>query len=236
MDARPTAIITGATGGIGQALAHRMQSDFRLFVTGRKAAEECRADLPPDASYIRSDLSQPAKAADTIAAALEEAGVKAVTRLVLNAGTGIYASVFDEDGETIRNTLDVNLMAPVLLIHRLAPFLEAGDGKLVLIGSVAHRGSPNMPSYAASKAGLSGLARSLRSEWQDRIAVQIIHPGPTRTSMHEKAGYSPGRLERLFFSAEAMADEIVRLMETEKPSATIMLAARLRRLLTGRVA
>ena len=230
MSGLPTALITGGTSGIGLALAHRLAGTHDLFLTGRSE----RNGLPKDAGFIKADLSVPGEAANRIEAALRHAGVGALSKLVLNAGTGTYAAVGAEDAAMIHRTLDVNLVASVLLAHRLAPFLEAGGGRLVLIGSVAHKGSGNMPAYAASKAGLAGLARSLRAEWSGRIGVQIIHPGPTRTPMHEKAGYVPGRLERLFFSADAMADEITRLMETGRPHATVMIGARLRRLLSGK--
>ena len=174
-------------------------------------------------------------AAGAFERALPEAGIDALDRLVINAGTGVYGGAETETAAAIRQTLDVNLAAPILLARRLAPYLEAARGKLVLIGSVAHRGSANMPSYAASKAGLSGLARSLDAEWSGRIAVQIIHPGPTATPMHAKAGYDPGRLKGLFFSAEGMAEEIGRLMDTRRRRATVSVAARLRRLVSGRL-
>ncbi|WP_419909836.1 SDR family NAD(P)-dependent oxidoreductase [Hoeflea sp.] len=230
MTALPTALITGATSGIGLALARRLAATHRLVLSGRREPQK----LPDKASYVGADLSEPGKAADVVHMALREAGITKLSKLVLNAGTGTYAAADAEDAGTIRHTLDVNLVASVLMAHRLAPLLEAGSGKLVLIGSVAHRGSGNMPSYAASKAGLSGLARSLRSEWNGRIGVQIIHPGPTRTPMHENAGYQPGGLDRLFFSADAMADEIARLIEADRPATTIMIAARLRRLVSGK--
>ena len=167
--------------------------------------------------------------------ASRQAGHQQLDRLIINAGTGYYQPADSEDAGIIRNTLDVNLAAPVLLAHRFCSQLEAAGGKVVFIGSVAHRGSANMPSYAASKAGLAGLARSLESEWAGRIGVQVIHPGPTRTAMHERAGYpSGGKLEKYFFSADAMAEEIIRVMDSGRPQGTVMLRAGLRRLVTGR--
>lgn len=229
-DPRPTVLITGATAGIGLALAKRLAKDYRLVLSGRRDRREFARGLPDDALYVQTDLEAPEHAIDAIETALSDSRIEALHRVIVNAGTGYYGSVETESPDTIRRTLDVNLVAPVLLASRMAPYLEKTHGRLVLIGSTAHRGASNMPSYAASKAGLAGLARSLSSEWQGRIAVQIIHPGPTATEMHQKAGYEAGRLQRLFFPAADMADEIARLMETRKVAATVSVGARLRRL------
>ncbi|MEX3007133.1 SDR family NAD(P)-dependent oxidoreductase [Hoeflea sp. TYP-13] len=234
MNDRPTALITGATSGIGLALARILSIEYSLVLTGRREASECADELPPGAQYVKADFSDPQAAVAEIEAAMRTAGLSRLDRLIINAGTGYYAPVDREDSAMIRETLDVNLAAPVLLTRHMVPFLEAAGGKVVFIGTVAHRGSPNMPAYSASKAGLAGLARSLRSEWEGRIGVQIIHPGPTRTAMHKKAGYPGGSLERFFFSADGMAEEIIRLMERDRLQATVMLRAGFRRLLTGK--
>ncbi len=231
MVGRPTALITGASSGIGLALSKRLADRFDLVLGGRRVRP---FDLPENARYVQADLLNPASAVGQIDRALREAGVDRLDRLIVNAGIGYYRSADAESPEVIRNTLDLNLYAPILLARHFAPLLEGARGKLVLIGSVAHRGSANMPSYAASKAGLAGFARSLDAEWRGRIAVQVIHPGPTVTEMHEKAGYDPGRLKRLFFSAEAMAAEIDRLMQSRRPSATVGVGSRLRRMIAGR--
>ncbi|MCR9138077.1 MAG: SDR family NAD(P)-dependent oxidoreductase [Alphaproteobacteria bacterium] len=234
MDPRPIVLITGATAGIGLALAQRLAGTHRLVLCGRRAGSEYPDELPDGALYIQADFKDPLGAVEAIETALDEAGIEALHRVVINAGTGYYGSVESERPDTIRETLDVNLTAPIVLARHMAPFLEKVRGKLVLIGSVAHRGAANMPTYAASKAGLAGFARSLESEWQDRTAVQIIHPGPTATEMHEKAGYDAGKLRRLFFSAAGMADEIALLMDGSKKTATVSFGARLRRLVGKR--
>ncbi len=235
MDDRPTALITGATSGIGLALVQRMSDDQRLILTGRRDPSVLPEKLPQGAQYIKADLSVPGVGVDTIEAAFKAADHKSLDRLIVNAGTGFYAPVEREDAGMIRSTLDVNLGASVILACRFAPYLEAVGGTVVFIGSVAHRGAANMPSYAASKAGLAGLARSLGSEWEGRIGVQIIHPGPTRTGMHEKAGYpTGGKRDRLFFSSEGMADEIIRLMDSGRPHGTVMLRAGLRQRFSGK--
>lgn len=231
MTRRQTVLITGASTGIGLALSRRLGQRFDLLATGRRERPDA---LPETARYVRADLRDP-QAVERIEQAVRDAAVTQLDRLIVNAATGFYRPVDEETPEQVRATMDINLVAPILLARRLAPLLEAARGKLVLIGSVAHRGSANMPAYAASKAGLAGLARSLEAEWSGRIAVQVLHPGPTATGMHERAGYRPGRLERLFFSAEDMAAEIDRMMETRRHAATIGLFSRLRRLVLGRV-
>lgn len=233
MAGRPTALITGASAGIGLALAQRLASSHNLVLCGRRDRQACPPELPGDARYVQADLSNPQAAVNAIEAALKTFEITAIDKLIVNAGVGYYRPAGAETTDLIRETLDVNLVAPVLLARRLAPQLEEARGKLVLIGSVAHRGSANMPVYAASKAGLAGLGRSLDSEWRGRIAVQVIHPGPTVTDMHQRAGYDPGKLKSLFFSADAMAAEIDRLMRGRRPSATIGALSRLRSLFTG---
>ena len=234
MARRPTALLTGATSGIGLALTRRLSPTHDLVLCGRRERQACPLEMPGDAIYVQADLREPQAAVDAIETALATVDGAALDRLIVNAGIGYYRPAVAETDVLIRETMDVNLVAPVLLARRLAPQIEKARGKLVLIGSVAHRGSANMPAYAASKAGLAGLARSLESEWRGRIEVQVIHPGPTVTGMHERAGYDPGRLKPLFFPADGMAAEIDRLMRTRKPSVTIGAGSRLRRLLTRR--
>ena len=124
---------------------------------------------------------------------------------VLNAGIGYAAANGVETAGQIRRTLAVNLTASILLARALHPWLAKAGGTLTFVGSVAHRGAALIPAYAGSKAGLHGLARALRSEWRGKVAVQAVHPGPTRTDMHDKAGYDPGRLRAVFLPTPAVA-------------------------------
>lgn len=235
-DNKPIALITGATAGIGHALAFQLSKTHQLVLVGRK--DRTATQLPEGAAYIQTDLQDVTRAIADIAAYLEQHSVSALDNLIHCAGVGYYRNARDETSDQISQTLNVNLLFPSLLTHKLTPLLRAAHlkkskGQVTFIGSVAHRGAASMPTYAASKAGLHGLARSLRSEWRDDIGVQVIHPGPTHTKMHKEAGYRPGLEAALFVPVEQMARDIAQQIKTGKSPTKIFLWAKLKSLFRG---
>ncbi|WP_420408352.1 SDR family NAD(P)-dependent oxidoreductase [Hoeflea sp.] len=198
-------VITGGNAGIGLALARKLADRHHVLITGRRPQGELAGILPESASYVVADQSDPEASARALTDGLTDLGWDSVDNAVLNAGVGFAAVDGFDTTEAIRQTLDINLASAIAQARALYSFLERARGTLTFVGSVAHRGSAAIPAYAASKAGLHGLARALRSEWGGRVAVQILHPGPTRTDMHEKAGYDPGRLRALFLDPDETA-------------------------------
>lgn len=204
---RPRLLITGATSGIGLALARGRAGGAEMLLTGRRPEAEIRSLLPEGVAYVAADQAEP-EFATIVSAALDRLGWDRLDLAILNAATGFAADPATESAQSIRTTLDVNLFSAIALAHALFSRLEEASGRLVLIGSTAHRGAPGFASYAASKAGLHGFARALAEEWRGRVAVQIIHPGPTATGMHDKAGHDPGPIGRMFARPETMAARI----------------------------
>lgn len=199
--------MTGASAGIGLAVCRMLHAaGHEVTGVGRREAARLAPEFP-DMRYISADLGSPAglaRLSDHLPGRLDMA--------LLGAGVGHYRPLQAEDAAAIEQVLSVNLVAPMLIAGRLFPALQATGGVLGLVGSVAYRRADAMPVYAASKAGLDGFGRSLRSEWQGRVDVRVIHPGPTATGMAERAGLTSRLALRMMLPVEDVAAGVIAAM------------------------
>jgi uncharacterized protein len=168
-------LLTGATGGLGQAIARALaQRGATLTLTGRRSEvlEPLAAEVGGRA--LSADLSEPAAPARLLA----EAGQ--VDVLVANAGlpaSGVLRSFSEEE---IDRALAVNLRAPMLLAHGLLEgMVERGSGHMVFMSSLAGRAaSPGSSVYSATKFGLRGFGLGLREDLAGTgVGVSVILPG-----------------------------------------------------------
>ena len=209
-------VITGATDGIGACLARDYAAaGAELLLTGRRPEKDVRPPSPT-ATYLRADQREPLVAAGRLLSAVQRRGWDGLDAVILNAGMGVVGDPASDD-RTVEQ-IDVNLSATIAIARSLAPFVLGAGGVLCIVGSVARRGAPRFAAYAAAKAGLHGFARSLGEEWRGRAHVQILHPGPTETGMHEKAGFDPGLATVAFQSADRVARGIERAVRTRRRS------------------
>jgi short-subunit dehydrogenase len=184
-------VITGASRGIGAAIARRLAGTGRRLVLLARS-EGKLADLCDElqargarADYIKADLSSADLAAEAASKLADR--IDRLDTLVLNAGMANDALFNDTSVVDIEYELGVNYIAPVTLLHCLMPLLEARDGHAVFVGSLtALLPYPSNATYAASKAALLALVRSLRVEMTDSgVHFGIVLPGSTKTSLTE---------------------------------------------------
>jgi short-subunit dehydrogenase len=170
-----TALVTGASGGLGHAIARALaRRGADLVLTARRAEvlEPLAAEVGGRA--VACDLSDRA-AVERLA---EEAG--SVDVLVANAGVPGSGRIETFSVEEIDRALDVNLRAPIVLARRLAEGMaERGGGHIVFISSLNGKAAPpGTPIYAATKFGLRGFAQSLRQDLRPSgVGVSTIFPG-----------------------------------------------------------
>ncbi len=219
MQSKKTVLITGATDGIGRALAKIYRKrGYRLVLVGRRTLDTLNDPLYTKATYCRTDLSQN-DCTNRVCEFLNAQKIDAIDLAIQNAGTGYFGSIAEQSAESIREITAVNLMAPLRLTHALMPYLKKTNGKLVLIGSIAHAfPCPDYAVYAASKEALNTLGRNLQIE--SDINVQIIHPGATRTGLHRKIGMDNEKTKG-FPSAEKIARKITQAIDRRRFVATI---------------
>ncbi|NJL06318.1 MAG: SDR family NAD(P)-dependent oxidoreductase, partial [Chloroflexaceae bacterium] len=221
-----TVLITGATDGIGRALAQQYAArNVRLVLVGKRPHAEVAAsdaDLYPPHRYCQADLRDPACATQTITRFLAEQAITRLDVLLHNAGIGWYGPLAAQPTHSIDELLAVNLAAPIQITHALLPLVQRVRGTLVLVSSIAaDLPSPDYPIYCASKAALDGFARSLRIELGDTAQVLVVHPGPTRTAIHTKSGIptNPARLQR-YPAAAWVARRTIAAIEQQRSEAT----------------
>ena len=208
-----TVLITGATDGIGLALArHYADQGVRLILVGRRPISSLDGELFVPEMYCQADLSKP-DCAFLMEAFLQEQGIDKIDVLIQNAGTGYYGSVASQASSHIRDLVAVNLMGPVRLTRACYSFVRKAAGKVVLIGSVVSTlPCPDYAVYAATKAALESFGRNLQTE--GGVRVQVILPGATRTGLHEKIGLTREVIDwESFPSAEQVARQIAKAIE-----------------------
>jgi short-subunit dehydrogenase len=172
-----TALVTGATGGLGGAIAAALRGrGAELIVSGRRPAE-----LESLASALQA---QPAVADLTVREEVRRLGTLAletgVDVLVANAALPASGLLSDLTDEQIDRMLDVNLRAPIMLAHALAPAMVArGRGHLVFVSSLSGKAAgPASSLYSATKFGLRGFALGLRQDLaRHGVGVSLVSPG-----------------------------------------------------------
>ncbi|WP_407345335.1 SDR family NAD(P)-dependent oxidoreductase [Pengzhenrongella phosphoraccumulans] len=197
-DYGPWAVVTGASSGIGQAIATEVAAaGVHLVIVARTGAaleavaEKLRADHAIDVLVVRCDLGT-AEGVVEVERATERLDVGL---FVAAAGFGTSGRFMDADRDTEMAMLDVNCRAVLLLsLHFARRFAERGRGGIVLFGSVVgFQGAPWAAHYAATKAYVQTLAEGLSLELKPQgVDVLSSAPGPVRSGFADRAGMSMG--------------------------------------------
>ncbi|HVK93524.1 MAG TPA: SDR family oxidoreductase [Noviherbaspirillum sp.] len=211
------AVLTGASGGIGKAIARELvaRSDY-LILTGRNidALQSLQRELGVGKVHIvHGDLTHN----DTLSAIDSVAqSVGGLNLLINNAGASDFHAFETQDAEAIRSLLTTNLQSPMLLSRQLIPLLkQASRAQIVNIGSVfGDVGFPGYATYCASKAGLKGFSQALRRELSDStVEVRYFAPRATRTAINSASvAAMNSELKTAEDSAEYVAREFVRFL------------------------
>jgi len=211
------AIVTGATKGIGLAIAERMINEgMSVVVSARTEADvaSVAARLGDNAMGVACDVADPAACAAMVDAAVERFGRLDV--LVNNAGLGIFKSISEMTIEEWQLQVDVNLGGVFYCSKAALPHLSAsGDGYIVNIGSLASRNSfASGTGYNASKFGLLGMSEAMMLDVRyEDVRVSIVMPGSVNTPFnnHEQAAERGWKLE-----ADDCALAVMQLLEYPK--------------------
>jgi short-subunit dehydrogenase len=179
-----TALVTGASGGLGTHIARGLAREgMNVVVSGRRedalvAVAGELSGLGVQARAVPADISDLSQVDPLIERS--ESALGAIDLLVNNAGVEITSAFTAFSREELTSMIDVNLTAPLLLTHRLVSgMLARGRGHVVFVSSAAGKVGPAYQEpYAATKAGLIGLTQSLRSEYRDApVGFSVVCPG-----------------------------------------------------------
>jgi NADP-dependent 3-hydroxy acid dehydrogenase YdfG len=201
-------MITGASAGLGKAIATALAPTHTLFLAGRPSARLDRVAEEFGATTWPVDLAD-TEDIETVVEPIVELDV-----LVHNAGVAYPGRVAESQIEEWTATMQVNLLGPVALTLALLPALRAASGHVVFINSGSGiNASPGLASYSASKFALRSFADSLRAD-EPSLRVTSIHPGRIDTDMqrdliaYEERDYVPEQFLTVDSVAAAVAHAV----------------------------
>lgn len=217
-----TAWITGASSGIGAALARGLAKDgARVILSGRNVAalEEAAAQCGGETLVLPFETTDHAAIAPAVEQAWSWSG--GVDILINNAGISQRSLAVDSDFSVYERIIGVDLLAPIELTQAILPRMVArGSGRIAMISSIAGKvGVPMRTAYCAAKFGLAGYADALRAEVAHLgLKVHNIYPGSIRTGVSRNALTSDG-------SARGVSDKAIENGLDPDAAAQDMLAA-----------
>ena len=180
------AIITGATSGMGKAIATSFVANgAKVILSGRdeERGTNLAKELGEQAIFISGDVRNPSYNEQLVQVAIEHFGRLDI--LSMNAGILGLGSVTELPDELWKNTMDTNLSSLFYLSKYAIPELQKNEGSSILINAsiAAYKSFPNHPAYCASKAGSLALMRQMAVEYAPRIRVNAMCPGPVDTPL-----------------------------------------------------
>lgn len=187
--------ITGASAGIGEATARAIAAEGGSVVVGARRKDRLAAladELAGSVAVVEMDVRQPADSQRLVDQALESFGK--LDAIVVNAGVGMYGGIMDQSDDEIRAMIDTNVAGTIWPIRAAVPrFLEAGEGDIVIVASVAGlRGEGFEAVYAATKHAQVGLAGGMDRELREKnVRVSTIAPGGVATEFAMGTGREP---------------------------------------------
>lgn len=223
-----TAVVTGASRGIGLAVARALaKHDVRVLMLarGERALAEAAESIGPHATPFACDVSDP-KALETLVDRASSEFGDAPDVVVNNAGLFRLAAAHVTSADEFAEALDVNVVAPFRLLRAFLPAMrDRRRGHIVSIGSIADRVAfPENAAYAASKFGLRGLHEVLRAELANTgVRATIISPGPVDTALWNEVDPDnrPGFTPRAgMLRPEAVADAVIYAI-TQPPEVSV---------------
>lgn len=196
MSGGEVAIVTGAAGGIGEAICRRLgAAGVRVVATGRSAdkLEKLKAELSPsmEITTIAVDITAEDAPKRIVDHALSTYG--RLDHLVNNAGAGVWGLVHETTDEMLDEVLNTSLRAPFRLCREAIPHLKQGSS-IIFVGSVyGVIGGYDGGAYSAAKAGLIGLMQTMAAQYGRKgIRSNVVAPGVIRTAMTDAYWDYPG--------------------------------------------
>ncbi len=220
-----TIVVTGASGGIGQALARRLdQAGAKLILMGRNRCQLQKLvdELGSEHELLVADLNCASGRAGALATL--KAGGRSIDILVNNAGISCFSLFEQMDEQEIENIISCNLISPVLFTKSVLPLLNPQKARIVNVGSTfGSIGYPGFSVYCSSKFGLRGFSQALARELTDtNVRVQHISPRATHTAINtSKVTRLNEQLGNRMDSPEWVAQQIYRAIRKDTAVLTL---------------